>query len=221
VLPIGRRRELLSWAKTNKAWIIEDDYDSEFRYGLRPTETLQSLDADGTVIYIGTFSKALSPQLRLGYLVLPMSLVKAFRNAKQLTDRHAPSIEQNAVAELIKSGAYERHIRRVRRENEQRRSVLIESIAKYLPEGTLIEGTATGLHIVVWLEDFRVEDEVAIVAQAKSLGVGIWSITPLYALGRKMRKQNCAGFILGYAGLMPSEIKKGIKLLAKALLLRH
>jgi GntR family transcriptional regulator/MocR family aminotransferase len=98
--------------------------------------------------------------------------------------------------------------------------VLIESIAKYLPEGTLIEGTATGLHIVVWLEDFRVEDEVAIVAQAKSLGVGIWSITPLYALGRKMRKQNCAGFILGYAGLMPSEIKKGIKLLAKALLLR-
>ena len=221
VLPIGRRRELLSWAKTNKAWIIEDDYDSEFRYGLRPTETLQSLDADGTVIYIGTFSKALSPQLRLGYLVLPMSLVKAFRNAKQLTDRHAPLVEQNAVAELIKSGAYERHIRRVRRENEQRRSVLIESIAKYLPEGTLIEGTATGLHIVVWLEDFRVEDEVAIVAQAKSLGVGIWSITPLYALGQKMRKQNCAGFILGYAGLMPSEIKKGIKLLAKALLVRR
>jgi len=221
VLPIGRRRELLSWAKTNNAWIIEDDYDSEFRYGLRPTETLQSLDADGTVIYIGTFSKALSPQLRLGYLVLPMSLVKAFRNAKQLTDRHAPRVEQNAVAELIKSGAYERHIRRVKRENEQRRSVLIESIAKYLPEGTLIEGTATGLHIVVWLEDFRVEDEVAIVAQAKSLGVGIWSITPLYALGRKMRKQNCSGFILGYAGIMPSEIKKGIKLLAKALLVRR
>ena len=70
VLPIGRRRELLSWAKTNKAWIIEDDYDSEFRYGLRPTETLQSLDADGTVIYIGTFSKALSPQLRLPYVVM-------------------------------------------------------------------------------------------------------------------------------------------------------
>jgi GntR family transcriptional regulator/MocR family aminotransferase len=182
---------------------------------------LQSLDADGTVIYIGTFSKALSPQLRLGYLVIPIGLVKAFRNAKQLTGRHAPSIEQNAVAELIKSGAYERHIRRVRRENELRRSVLIESIAKYLPESTLIEGTATGLHIVVWLEDFRVEDEVAIVAQAKSLGVGIWSITPLYALGRKMRKQNCAGFILGYAGLMPSEIKKGVKLLAKALLLRR
>ena len=91
VMSISRRRELLAWAVRNRCWFIEDDYDSAFRYGLRPVQTLQSLDVDGSVIYIGTFSKTLSPQLRLGYLVLPAELVKVFRQAKQLTDRHTPS----------------------------------------------------------------------------------------------------------------------------------
>ena len=105
VLSIGRRRELLAWAARNRSWIIEDDYDSEFRYGLKPTQTLHSLDVDGSVIYIGTFSKTLSPQLRLGYLVVPPDLVKVFRQAKQLTDRHAPCSEQLVIANLIHSGA--------------------------------------------------------------------------------------------------------------------
>ena len=114
VLPIGRRMALLEWAKQRNAWIIEDDYDGEFRYGQRPIDALQSMDTDGRVIYIGTFSKALSPQLRLGYLVLPHALVSVFRQTKRLSDRHVPMLEQHVLNSLIESGAYERHVRHVR-----------------------------------------------------------------------------------------------------------
>ena len=89
-LPIARRQALLQWARRQRAWVVEDDYDGEFRYGQRPIDALQSIDTEGRVIYVGTFSKALSPQMRLGYLVLPPALVPAFRQAKRLTDRHAP-----------------------------------------------------------------------------------------------------------------------------------
>ena len=217
VMSIGRRRELLAWAARNRCWIIEDDYDSEFRYGLRPVQTLQSLDVDGSVIYIGTFSKTLSPQLRLGYLVLPAELVKVFGQAKQLTDRHTPSPDQLVVAQLIRSGAYERHIRRVRRANETKRAVLSEAIHKFLPMRVEVEGTASGLHIVVWLEDFQIEDEPDLIARAKAIGVGIWSITALYSAGNKLRRKKCAGLVMGYAGLSPSEINKGVERLAKAI----
>jgi GntR family transcriptional regulator/MocR family aminotransferase len=217
IMSIGRRRELLAWAARNRCWIIEDDYDSEFRYGLKPVQTLQSLDVDGSVIYIGTFSKTLSPQLRLGYLVLPAELVKVFRQAKQLTDRHTPSPDQSVIAQLIQSGAYERHIRRVRRANENKRAVLIEAIHKFMPERVEVEGTASGLHIVVWLEDFQTEDEPNLIARAKAVGIGIWCITPLYSAGDKLRRKKCAGLVMGYAGLTPTEIKKGIARLAQAI----
>lgn len=217
VMSIGRRRELLAWAARNRGWIIEDDYDSEFRYGLRPVQTLQSLDVDGSVIYIGTFSKTLSPQLRLGYLVLPTALVKVFRQAKQLTDRHSPSPDQLVIAQLIQSGAYERHIRRVRRANETKRAALIDAIHKFLPQRVEVEGTASGLHIVVWLDDFQIDDEPDLIARAKAIGIGIWNITPLYSAGNKLRRKQCAGLIMGYAGLTPTEINNGVERLAKAI----
>jgi GntR family transcriptional regulator/MocR family aminotransferase len=220
-MSIGRRRELLAWAAKNRCWIIEDDYDSEFRYGLKPTQTLHSLDVDGSVIYIGTFSKTLSPQLRLGYLVLPPDLVKVFRQAKQLIDRHAPCPEQLVIANLIQSGAYERHIRRVRRANETKRTVLIEAIHKLLPTHVLIEGTASGLHIVVWLEDLQINHEPPLIACARALGLGIWSITPLYSAGNKFRRKHCAGLVMGYAGLTPADIIKGVERLAKAVQQTH
>ena len=119
VMSISRRQALLAWAHRHSSWIIEDDYDSEFRYGLRPVDPLQSLDTRSCVIYVGTFSKALSPQLRMGYLVLPPALVTTFRHAKQLADRHAPTLDQVVLAELIRSGTYERHLRRLKRENHR------------------------------------------------------------------------------------------------------
>ena len=216
VMPIGRRRELLAWAQARNTWILEDDYDGEFRYGMPPVDTLQSLDACEQVIYVGTFSKTLSPQLRLGYLVLPMALVPAFRQAKQITDRHAPSIDQLALATLIHSGLYERHVRRMRRANERRRRALIDAIEQYLGNRARVEGTASGLHLVLWLPGIQVQDEPTLVEQARACGVGVWPVTPLYAAGPALRARRCAGLVMGYASLEPAQITAGIERLAPA-----
>lgn len=217
VMSITRRQALLAWARRHSSWIIEDDYDSEFRYGLRPVDPLQSLDASGRVIYIGTFSKALSPQLRLGYLVLPAALVAPFRRAKQLADRHAPLLEQIVLAELIRSGAYERHLRRQRRQNERRRSALVDAISRYLGARARVQGTDSGLHVVVWINDIPMRSEQQHIELAKASGVGIWPVSPLYAEGPRFRQARCAGFVLGYASLKESDIDKGVRLLADAL----
>ncbi|WP_459616661.1 MocR-like pyridoxine biosynthesis transcription factor PdxR [Bordetella sp. 2513F-2] len=213
VLPIGRRVELLQWASRRDAWIVEDDYDGEFRYGQRPIDALQSIDADGRVIYVGTFSKALSPQLRLGYLVLPAELVPVFRQAKRLADRHAPVLEQRVLASLMESGAYERHVRRVRRENERRRSALLDAVARYLPDGAQIVGTAAGLHAVLWLPGLRPEDEDGFVAAAHRMGVGVYPLSPLFARSGRPALFRRAGLILGYASLTQEDIRKGVRAL--------
>ena len=216
MLPIGRRQELLQWAGQQRAWIIEDDYDGEFRYGQRPIDALQSIDQDGRVIYVGTFSKALSPQLRLGYLVLPPELVPVFRQAKRLTDRHAPVLEQRALAHLIDNGAYERHVRRVRRENERRRAALLDAILQHLPADTQVAGTAAGLHVVVWLPSVRQQDEPALVAAARERGVGVYPVSPLFAGPAPRARPRQAGLILGYASLTVDQIRQGVRTLAAA-----
>jgi GntR family transcriptional regulator/MocR family aminotransferase len=217
VMSISRRQALLAWAQRHASWVIEDDYDSEFRYGLRPVDTLKSLDRHDSVIYIGTFSKALSPQLRLGYLVLPPALVAPLRRAKQLADRHPPMLEQMVLAELIRSGAYERHLRRLRRANERRRAALIAALAAHLGAAARIEGTDSGLHVVLWAREVPLHAELAVVRQARAMGVGIWPVSPLYAEGPRFRDERCAGFVLGYAGLGIDDIKTGIHRLAEAI----
>jgi GntR family transcriptional regulator/MocR family aminotransferase len=213
VLPITRRHELLQWAQRQNAWIVEDDYDGEFRYGQRPIDALQSIDNDGRVIYIGTFSKALSPQLRLGYLVLPPDLVPIYRQAKRLTNRHAPVIEQRVLASMIDSGAYERHIRRMRRENERRRAALLEAVATYLPKDAQAGGTAAGLHVVLWLPSLRTKDEPELVAAARQAGVGIYPVSPLFLRAPSQMQPRPAGFILGYASLTVEQIQLGMRTL--------
>jgi GntR family transcriptional regulator/MocR family aminotransferase len=217
VLPIGRRLELLRWARRQGAWIVEDDYDGEFRYGQRPIDALQSVDTDGRVIYVGTFSKALSPQLRLGYLVLPQALVPAFRKAKRLTDRHAPVLEQRALASLIESGAYERHVRRVRREHERRRAALLDAIARHLPGEVRVAGTAAGLHLVIWLPFLQPKHEAALVAAARAEGVGVYPLSPLYARTQASARSRPAGLILGYASLAAERIDEGVRILGKVI----
>ena len=213
VLPITRRQELLAWAQRQNAWIVEDDYDGEFRYGQRPIDALQSIDGDGRVIYVGTFSKALSPQLRLGYLVVPPELVSVFRQAKRLTDRHAPVLEQRVLAFMIESGAYERHVRRMRRENERRRGALLDAVARYLPKEAQVGGTAAGLHVVLWLPFLRPQDEPGLVALARRAGVGIYPVSTLFVRAESSVQARPAGFILGYASLTVDQIHLGIQIL--------
>ncbi|WP_239687890.1 PLP-dependent aminotransferase family protein, partial [Pseudomonas asplenii] len=217
VLPVARRLELLSWAARQRAWVIEDDYGGEFRYGQRPIDALQSMDGDGRVIYVGSFSKALSPQLRLGYLVLPRALVAVFREAKRMMDRHSPRWEQNVLASLIESGTYERHVRRLRRENDRRRKALLGAVERHLTELGYLVGMAAGLHGVLWLPGLSCEDEAALQAGALALGVGVYPLSPLFADPASTVPQRPAGLILGYAGLSPQDIEEGVALLARVL----
>src|SRR5580704_6132548 len=121
ILPLARRLELLDWARRKAAIVVEDDYDGEFHYEGQPLESLQGLDSEGRVIYVGTFSRTIFSALRIGYLIAPKSLVAAFTAAKWLCDRHTATLEQETLAEFISTGMYERHLRRVRRRNTAHR----------------------------------------------------------------------------------------------------
>ncbi|QEY61696.1 PLP-dependent aminotransferase family protein [Metapseudomonas lalkuanensis] len=217
VFSISRRLELLRWASRQGAWIIEDDYGGEFRYGQRPIDALQSMDTDARVIYVGTFSKALSPQLRLGYLVLPHQLVHVFREAKRITDRHSPRWEQDVLASLIESGAYERHVRRLRRENERRRNALLDAVDQHLAGYGHLVGMAAGLHGVLLLPTLRAQDELTLQAASLERGVGVYPLSPLFAGLPSIVDERSAGLILGYAGLTMQEIDEGIRILAEVI----
>lgn len=217
ILPIERRLSLIAWAKRTNAWIIEDDYDSEYRYDMKPLPPLWSVDDSGRVIYIGTVSKILSPTLRIGYVVVPDSLVAIFKAAKQLADRHTPLLEQDALAGLIQSGAYERHVRRQRRLNQKRRQTLIAALRTNFGTDVDIEGTSAGLHLVVWFRHLPAASEDELIERARSLGVGVYSVRPLCDPPLSTGRNEQIGLVLGYASLDPEWITYGITLLRKAI----
>lgn len=188
VLSAGRRRDLLAWARRTGAYVVEDDYDGEYRFDIAPIPALQAMDGAGRTIYLGTVSKTLSPTLRLGYLVAPAALSEAFAEAKRLTDRHTPGLEQEALAALIESGAYERHVRRVRRRNGDRRAALLAALTAVLGDAVTVVGADAGLHIVVWLNRVPRSREQALVARAHAANLGVYPITPCT---RPFRRQPC------------------------------
>ncbi|MGB6193268.1 MAG: PLP-dependent aminotransferase family protein, partial [Terracidiphilus sp.] len=203
VLPLARRLALLDWAKRNRALIVEDDYDGEFRYGGQALESLQGLDREGRVLYIGTFSRTVFSALRLGYLVAPRSLMPALTTAKWLCDRHTSTLEQQTLAEFIASGLYERFLRRVRRSNAARRDALLTSVEAVFGDEVEVTGQGAGAHVVLWPRQ-RI-DETAVVARAAERGVGIYGISEYY-VGKRSRP----GIILGFARLSEREIREGI-----------
>lgn len=211
VLSAARRRALLTWAAHTGAYVVEDDYDGEYRHDIAPIPPLQTL-APESVIYVGTLSKTLSPTLRLGYLVVPITLCRAFSEAKRLTDRHTPLLEQDALADLLASGVYERHVRSIRRKNTERRTVLLQALADNLGSSVTIAGADAGLHVVAWID---AEREPAIVAAARTAGIGLYPVSPLYD-PTEMRPA-AAGFILGYAGLDADALRRGVAALATVL----
>ncbi|TGV55877.1 PLP-dependent aminotransferase family protein [bacterium M00.F.Ca.ET.141.01.1.1] len=214
VLSATRRRALLAWAAREGAYVIEDDYDGEYRYDVAPIPPLRTLDAD-MVIYAGTLSKTLSPTLRLGYLVVPAGLRQAFSAAKRLTDRHSPLLEQDALADMLASGAYERHVRAIRRKNAERRALLLRALADKLGQSVTIEGAGTGLHLVIWVNGVGADRVASIVTAAQAAGIGLHPVSPLYDPAGP--RPAMAGFILGYAGLHVDALRQGVAVLATVL----
>jgi GntR family transcriptional regulator / MocR family aminotransferase len=210
ILPLARRLALLKWAARRDTVIVEDDYDGEFRYEGQALESLQGLDRDSRVLYVGTFSRTIFSALRIGYLVVPKSLVAAFSAGKWLCDRHTPSLEQATLAEFISSGMYERYLRSVRRRNAARREVLLEAVNKYLRDRVQVGGAAAGAHVVLWPTG-RVSEE-ALVAAAASRGVGVYPISPYY-----LKPPARTGVLLGYSRVTENQILEGIRRLGRVL----
>lgn len=207
----ARRLELLQWAGRAGAWLVEDDYDSEFRYASRPLACLQGMDDEDRVIYVGTFSKTLFPALRLGYLVVPLPLVDAFQAARAAADRHSPSVDQAVLADFISEGHYARHVRRMRALYTERREALLTGLAELAGDRLEVGPSAdAGMHLVGWLA--QGEDDRAISARAAELGV---EAPPLsrYATSRLSR----GGLMLGYAAYRPEAIRAGVERLAAVL----
>jgi GntR family transcriptional regulator/MocR family aminotransferase len=207
-MSIGRRLALLDWAHEAEAWILEDDYDSEYRYVGRPLAALQSIDSHGRVIYMGTFSKVLFPSLRLGYLVVPPALVDAFVCAKAATDRHSATIVQAVVADFIAEGHFTRHIRRMRLLYAERQEVLVRAAAQAWSGFIDLAPADSGMHLIGWLAP-GVDDQ-GLARQAAAQGI---VITPLSRLALKRPKRG--GMLIGYAAIRPTEIREAVRRLPR------
>lgn len=217
VLSARRRQELLAWSGQSGAYVLEDDYDGEYRYDIRPIPPLQTMGHAENVLYLGTISKSLSPMLRLGYLVVPPPFYPAFAAAKQLIDRHSPSLDQEALAAMIASGAYERHIRRSRRSNGRRREALLAALKVELGDQVTITGADAGLHVVVWFERLDRTREGELITRARAAGIGLYPVSPLYSADDAGHRPDRAGIVMGYASLEEAEIRKGVSALAEML----
>ncbi len=199
-----RRMLLLHWAMRSGAWIIEDDYDSEYRLGGRPIASLQGLDTDARVIYVGTFSKVMFPALRLGYMVVPKDLVNEFSIAREAIDQFSSSLYQAAMTDFIREGHFARHIRRMRMLYIERRTALVQAIHKRLGDDFEVIGAEAGMHLVALLPP-GVSD-VAISRRAAEMGISAMPLSSCYA-----KPPLRGGLILGYGGADARQIHDGIR----------
>jgi GntR family transcriptional regulator/MocR family aminotransferase len=209
-LTLERRAELLEWVTENDAWIIEDDYDSEYRYASRPLPALQGQDHAGRVIYIGTFTKVLYPGLRLGYIVVPETLVDVFLATRRFTDIQPPTLEQLVLTDFITEGHFERHIRRLRVIGRERAEALASAIQAKAGPWLRVDQPAGGLHTVAWLRDVIDPDEAQ--RRAASVDVDVRPLS-LYALTHDAPP----GLVLGFGNVNAWEIDRGVERLARVL----
>lgn len=207
-MSVARRLELLEWARTTGAWIVEDDYDSEFRYVSRPLTALAGLDESERVIYCGSFSKVLFPGLRLGYVVVPAPLVEPFAAARLVADTHRATFEQVVLAEFIEEGHFERHVRRMQVLYRERRDVLIDCLTREFGSGVRLGGQEAGMHLVLWLADGIDAREV----QHRAAGRGIDAIpVSAFAIDRAVPP----GLVLGYTHMDTAWIQRACRALAE------
>jgi GntR family transcriptional regulator/MocR family aminotransferase len=212
ILPLRRRLALLEHAGRCGACVLEDDYDSEFRYDGRPVECLQGLDEAGRVLYTGSASKLLFPSLRIGWLVVPEALVRPFAVAKALADTGTAGLEQLALASFIEAGALDRHVRRMRVRNAARRAALLEAVEEELGDRGRVRGAAAGLHVLLELPDLEAKHATELRRRCERSGVGIYPVTPYYR-----QPPAHASFLLGYASLEEADIREGVRRIAAAL----
>jgi len=210
ICSLTRRADILAWAEQHQAFVIEDDYDGEFRHGGRPLAALKSLDRTGRVIYLGSFSKVLFPALRLGFLVVPAALRAAFYAAKWLADRGCAAIEQQALAALIEGGQFERLLLRTSRHLDERRRALINAISRHFGTHARVVGAETGMHICLWLDTLRAADESRLIDAAAARDVRIYGISAYY-----QQPPPTLGLLLGYGHLSAGAIDESIRRLAR------
>jgi len=205
-MSLARRRALLDWAARRDAVVVEDDYDSEFRFSDRPLEPVQSLDRAGRVIYVGTFSKTLLPTLRLGYLVAPASLRDALRAARQLTDWHGDHTGQGALARFIDSGELARHVRKATRVYAERQAVIRSTLEEDFVGWLTPVPSAAGLHICALADPSATVDIGRWVGRARVAGVAVESLA---------RYGGRPGLVLGYGAIGAADIPAGLRLLRR------
>ena len=208
VMSLARRRMLLEYARQNRCWIIEDDYDSEFRYGSRPLASLQGLDTAGQVIYVGSFGKTLFPGLRIGYIVVPEALAASFATASAELYREGQLLQQAVLAEFIAEGHFTSHIRRMRTLYGQRRELMLATIAKRYGDTLEIVGGDAGLHLVLRLPDGV--DDRAVAAEALAENIVVRPLSGYFA----RRDDAGSGLLIGYACVPDEEIEPAFETLA-------
>ena len=204
-MSLPRRLALLDWANRNRAAIIEDDYDSEFRFGGRPIEPLQMLDTQGRVIYVGSFSKTTLPTLRLGFLVAPPSLCAALESAKYLADWHSPLPIQAAMARFIEDGLFARHIRRMRSVYQRRHQLIVDLVDRSFAGVLEVVPSSVGLHLAALAPAAGVDRIEAALRRAASVGVDCQSLS-MFSAG----DSPLSGIVLGYGAIDSDLIEEGL-----------
>jgi GntR family transcriptional regulator/MocR family aminotransferase len=207
-MSLSRRLQLLEWAKRANAWIVEDDYDSEFRYEGRPLPSLQGIDQDGRVFYIGTFSKTIFAALRLGCLVVPPDLIDIFAAVRALNGLHSPLIAQATLAAFIDEGHFTRHIRRMRKLYRERQEILVSECEKLLAGKIDVKLSESGMHLIGWLNEGV--DDRDMSERAASVGIKAASLSSF-----SFNEVSRGGLILGYTSTNEKQIKQGVKKLAQ------
>ncbi|MDP5274898.1 MocR-like pyridoxine biosynthesis transcription factor PdxR [Chengkuizengella axinellae] len=213
ILPIDRRIQLIQYARKHNCFIVEDDYDSEYRFEGSPISSIQGLDPD-RVIYIGTFSKILSPALRIGYIILPNSLIERCKNIKWLTDLHTPTLEQLTIARFIDEGYLERHIRKMKKTYKKRRDYLKKCLDRHFGTKVNVLGDFTGLHLIAEFDKISFSNEI-VKTILKEHKVKIYPVEQ-HAIEKG---KHCNKIILGYGNLDERTLEKGVKRLRDGLIL--
>jgi GntR family transcriptional regulator/MocR family aminotransferase len=213
IMSLARRLELLAWAERMDGWIIEDDYDGEYRYSGAPLAPLAALDRQGRVLYVGTFGKVAFPALRLGYLVLPIGLVEAFSQRRAVDVRHSEVSTQAVMAEFMAAGHFQRHIRRMRRAALSRRNTLLAGWPTDIPGVGSLPSVAAGLHLTVAVDSFAREQQL--IEKAASADIEINALSSYWLPDSQQPLDQRAGLVLGFAAVPEVDIIEALGRLKK------